>query len=121
MKKVGFLLLSMMLLVSCGSESDDEISEKTFTVRYEVTSNTPNEPIEIYANANDKLCQLTIKDKWTGEFVTKEYVASVYVECKNPDVLIKSRIYVNGKLKTEKEGNEQFLLSYRLKGSGPDY
>jgi hypothetical protein len=99
------LLFSWSMLSSC--ESDDE---KEHSVRLVVYSNTECVPIRLSEIG------LVIKDYWesSSKGKSREY-AEIVARCDDPTVLITAEIYVNGKLRANKEGNGYVKTSYQLK------
>lgn len=111
-KGLVFILFSFFFcytLISC-SDDDEGYSKRDNeenVVKFRVSSNTENVPIIL----SDFLGgTITIKNSWEGEFVTKGYGAHISAACEDETVLMTVEIYVNGKLKSRKEGNRYISL-----------
>ncbi|MCH7403471.1 hypothetical protein ACFOUP_04730 [Belliella kenyensis] len=107
---IAFGLLMGLFLVSCIDEED--IRDKEHLVEYRVYSNTEGALILL------SYYDLTIKDNWSREFVTKSYYAQIVARCEDPTVLITAEIYVDGKLRAKMERNSYLNLTHRIKGEG---
>lgn len=106
MKKV-FLFLSIILLC-CACESDEarrlRIENQVNTITIKIYSNTPGALIKLPELG------LIVKDHWEDNIKTKGNSIRVIMECENRNVLMTGEIYVNGKLKTRKEGNQYVIF-----------
>ena len=113
MKRFILMALCAVLLFSC-SKDEVDLDDVKNIVTFKVTSDTPDQPFEISATDGYKF---KTKDKWEKTIVTKNYFASLIIECDNPNTLIKGQIYVNGILVREKEDNQYIHIGLRLKGN----
>lgn len=118
--KIREVLVLFFIIISCSFYSCSEDGDGGFSnrqnqenvVKLKVWSNTPGVPIRLDCHFGQPL---TIKDKWEGEYVTKQYGAQLTAICDDNTVLITTEIYVNGKLKKRKEGNSYVMLGVDLK------
>jgi hypothetical protein len=114
MKKVFFLLVSMIIcgsFYSCSGDDDDKEKQEN-AVKFKVYSNTKGVPITISGSYGG---QLIIKDYWERDYVTKQWVVELSATCEVETVLISCEIYVNGKLKERNDGNNHVRVSVRVK------
>lgn len=114
MAKIRFILIALcsVLLFSC-SKDEVDLDDVTNVVNFKVTSDSPNQPFEISATDG---YHFKTSGNWEKTITTKNYFASLIIECDNPNTLLKGQIYVNGILVREKEGNQYIHIGLRLKG-----
>lgn len=114
MAKIRFILIALcsVLLFSC-SKDEVDLDDVTNVVTFKVTSDSPNQPFEI--NATDGY-HFKTSGNWEKTITTKNYFASLIIECDNPNTLLKGQIYVNGILVRKKEDNQYIHIGLRLKG-----
>lgn len=118
--KIICVLLSIVVcgfLYSCSNEDDDggyaKERDHENTIIKKVFSNTPGVPITI--NGLQGGGDLIIKDSWEGMYITKNYVVQLEADCKDEKVLMTCEIYVNGKLRSRKDGNSSVMLEVVVK------
>ena len=59
---------------------------------------------------------MTIKNYWkSGDYETAAYVVGMKIFCDDPDALITCKIYVNGKLRKQVDGNSYVAAGYEVK------
>lgn len=114
MAKIRFILIALcsVLLFSC-SKDEVDLDDVTNVVNFKVTSDSPNQPFEISATDG---YHFKTSGNWEKKITTKNYFASLIIECDNPNTLLKGQIYVNGILVRKKEGNQYIHIGLRLKG-----
>lgn len=114
MAKIRFILIALcsVLLFSC-SKDEVDLDDVTNVVNFKVTSDSPNQPFEISATDG---YHFKTSGNWEKTITTKNYFASLIIECDNPNTLLKGQIYVNGILVRKKEGNQNIHIGLRLKG-----
>lgn len=114
MARIKFILIALcaVLLFSC-SKDEVDLDDVTNVITFKVTSDNPDQAFEVSATDG---CNFKTKGQWEKTIVTKNYFASLIIECNNPNTLLKGQIYVNGVLVREKEDNQYIHIGLRLKG-----
>ena len=103
-------LLFMFILVAGCSKG-----EKQALVKFVVRSNTPEAVVRVMTSFNNE--PILIKSYWEKSgLVTVESGTYVRIgaSCKDPEVLLTTQIYVNGKLKAERDANSNADLVCQL-------
>lgn len=106
-----FTVLTIALFtISCNSD-ETSIEDQLNTVTYKVMANGDS-PFTINGFHHTNL---TTRHKWERTEQTKDYYASISVNCDDPTVLITIEIYKNGKLIERREANSRLNINVPLK------
>ena len=97
------LKIFFLVILTCYACSKDTPSVNR--VRVEVEANS-DEPVRIYGTNSGSENGIIIRKHYDTSFVTDAVVFSIDARCKDENTLIRIKVWVNGRLKVQKDGNK---------------